>query len=221
MTTPLYTVQSAAKRYRVKGRDIAALGPIDLQVDKGDFLVVSGASGSGKSTLLMLLGGLLQPTSGRILFENEDLYKMDPRRRADVRARRIGFVFQTFHLIPYLNALDNILVSALAQTSADRRALRQRARSLLDTFGLDDRRTHRPAELSVGQRQRVAMARALLLSPDILLADEPTGNLDDLAATQLIASLTDFHKQGGTVVLVTHSANMARCGTRNVRIEKS
>jgi putative ABC transport system ATP-binding protein len=220
MTTSVYTVQSAGKRYAVRGSEVVALHNIELQIEKGEFLVVTGASGTGKSTLLMLLGGLLRPSTGVVFFERENLYAMTARRRADLRARRMGFVFQTFHLIPYLSALDNILVPALSKAGGEPRALRARALSLMETFDIADRRAHRPPELSVGQRQRVAMARALLLAPDILLADEPTGNLDAGLTDQLMTHLCAFHKNGGTVVLVTHDADLARFGTRGVRLDK-
>jgi putative ABC transport system ATP-binding protein len=219
MSTELYSVEAAGRRYRVKGREITALDRIDCRIAKGDFVVVAGASGSGKSTLLMLLGGLLRPSAGRVLFEGVDLYAMDAARRAALRARRIGFVFQTFHLVPYLNALNNVLVPILSQAGTDRRALRQRALGLLETFGISDRGAHLPSELSVGQRQRVAMARALLLSPDILLADEPTGNLDAGATDQLMDSLRAFHANGGTVVLVTHHADLLRAGTASMVLD--
>jgi putative ABC transport system ATP-binding protein len=219
MTTPVYILESASRRYVVKGREIPAMNNVDLRIEKGEFVVVAGSSGSGKSTLLMLLGGLLRPSSGRILLDNNDIYSMDSRKLAELRARRIGFVFQTFHLIPYLNALDNVMVPVLSGTGGAPRALRERARNLLDEFGITDRMTHRPPELSVGQRQRVAMARALLLSPDILLADEPTGNLDSGSTSQLMTALSSFHKKGGTVVLVTHDTDLIRFGTRSLRLE--
>jgi putative ABC transport system ATP-binding protein len=221
MTTPVYTLQSASRRYQVKGREVLALSPTDLRIEKGEFVVVIGSSGSGKSTLLMLLGGLLRPSSGRVLFENDDIYAMDTHQRAAFRARRIGFVFQTFHLIPYLNALENILVPSLSSAGGEPRALRARAHQLMDEFGIADRRTHRPSELSVGQRQRVAMARALLLSPDVLLADEPTGNLDSASTSQLMTHLCAFHKRGGTVVLVTHDTDLVRFGTRALGLENA
>lgn len=221
MTTSAYTLQSVGRRYVVNGREVIALHKIDLTIEKGEFVVVIGSSGSGKSTLLMLLGGLLRPSSGQLLFENHDIYAMNARQRALFRAQRIGFVFQTFHLIPYLNVLDNIMVPVLSNAAGDPRLLQMRARKLMDEFGLADRLSHRPSELSVGQRQRVAMTRALLLSPDILLADEPTGNLDSSSTSQLMTYLCAFHKKGGTVVLVTHDHDLVRFGTRSLNLENT
>ena len=217
--TVMYAVKDAHQRYFVKDREIRALNGLPLDVARGEFVAVVGASGSGKSTLLMLLGGLARPTAGQVLVDGTDLYAMGPRERAAFRARRIGFVFQTFQLIPYLSTLDNVLVPLLAGGGGQASDVRARAEELLAAFGVANRAAHRPSELSVGERQRVAMARALLRSPDILLADEPTGNLDPGTAAQLLSHLAAFHRNGGTVVLVTHDARLAASATRTVRLE--
>jgi putative ABC transport system ATP-binding protein len=214
----MYQLEGVSKRYSIKGREILALDGLDFRAAKGEFVAVVGASGSGKSTLLMLLGGLARPSAGRVLADGADLYAMDIRRRAAFRASRIGFVFQTFLLIPYLNALDNVLVPVLAGSGKPADSLRRRAEELLGKFGVADRMAHRPPELSVGERQRVAMARALLLSPDVLLADEPTGNLDPNTTAQLMEHIAAFHKEGGTVILVTHNPDLTRSATRTVRL---
>lgn len=218
MSATLYDISAVTKHYRVSGKEVVALPPLDLKINRGDFLVVSGASGSGKTTLLMLLGGMLRPTSGSIRLDGIEMYALSPKKLATLRARQIGFVFQTFHLVPYLNALENILVGALSQPPEIQSALRNRARELLERFEIADRQNHRPAELSVGQRQRIAMARALLHAPEIILADEPTGNLDSTAALGLISQLRDFNKEGGTVVLVTHNNELLNAGNRSLKL---
>ncbi len=210
-------LEGVTKRYVVDGREILALDGADFHAGKGEFVAAIGSSGSGKSTLLMLLGGLARPTSGKVFVDGTDVYALDGRLRALVRSDRIGFVFQTFHLIPYLSALQNVLVPTLA--GGDSAALGKRANELLERFGVSDRRNHKPPQLSVGERQRVALARALLRSPDIVLADEPTGNLDPGSTGQVMEYLAEFHKEGGTVVLVTHDPALTDFATRTVRLE--
>lgn len=185
--------------------EVRSLDRVTLTVKAGEFLVLRGPSGCGKTTLLLTAGGMLRPTSGRVMLEGRDLYALDQRERNCVRRQTIGFVFQMFHLLPYLNVRENILLAA----NSDPRgtvARRERARALLKRLGLESREHHRPGALSTGERQRTAIARALLNRPRLVLADEPTGNLDPENATEVFHQLQDFHHAGGTVLLVTHGA---------------
>jgi ABC-type lipoprotein export system ATPase subunit len=219
--TAVLRVEGVSKSYRVEGLVIRALDGADFAAGSGEFVAVVGQSGSGKSTLLMVLGGLARPTAGRVLVGGADLYAMGPAARARLRADRFGFVFQTFQLVPYLSALENVLVPQLAPAGGlSSAALRTRARELLERFGLSGRSAHRPSQLSAGERQRVALARALLRSPSVLLADEPTGNLDGESARAVFGHLLEFQKSGGTVVLVTHDEKLAADAGRVVRLER-
>jgi putative ABC transport system ATP-binding protein len=206
-------LENVSKVYRSAQGEVRALDGVSLLVPEGDFLAVRGHSGCGKSTLLSLIGGLALPTSGRVVVGKREISHMTAGDRAQFRAENVGFVFQMFHLLPYLTVVDNVL---LASPPERRREAREEACSLLDQFGLDGRRLHRPAELSAGERQRVAMARALLNRPRLLLADEPTGNLDPRSSTTLLGLLAEFHDAGGTVVLVTHEEAAARYAQRTV-----
>jgi putative ABC transport system ATP-binding protein len=210
-------LEGVTKRYVVDGKEILALDGADFHAEKGEFVAAVGASGSGKSTLLMLLGGLARPSKGKVFVDGADIYSLDGRARAALRADRIGFVFQTFHLIPYLTALQNVLVPTLS--GGDAGSLRERALELLERFGVANRKTHKPPQLSVGERQRVALARALLRSPGVVLADEPTGNLDPGSTGQVMDYLADFHREGGTVVVVTHDPALTDYATRTVRLD--
>ncbi len=213
----MLVMREVTKQYEVDGRRVCALDNVDFHVDRGEFMIVLGPSGSGKSTLLMLLGGMAQPTKGTVTIDGADMYAMDGSARAMMRAKRIGFVFQTFQLIPYLSAIQNVLVPTLA--GGDHAGLHARARELMEKFGVAERMAHKPQQLSVGERQRVALARALLCSPDIVLADEPTGNLDPDSTSQVMKCLKDFHAGGGTVVLVTHDPALAESATRSIILE--
>lgn len=200
---------------RPDGSTVRALAGIDLVVEPGQFVVVRGPSGCGKTTLLNIMGGLARPTAGRVEVAGADLARMGPAQRAAFRARHIGFVFQTFHLLPYLDVLSNVLLAALPGQEG---ASRQRAEQLLADFHLTDRLHHHPPDLSTGECQRVAIARALLNRPQVLLADEPTGNLDPQNALGVLELLADFHRQGGTVVLVTHQELTSRYAQRTMRL---
>jgi putative ABC transport system ATP-binding protein len=178
-----------------------ALDGVSLSLGPGEFVAVAGPSGSGKSTLLMAAGGLLRPTGGSVVFKGQDIYGLSPSARARWRAEQVGFVFQQFHLIPYLSVLDNVLAPTLAWPVPN---ARQRASELLERFGLSARAAHVPAELSVGEQQRTALARALLHRPSLLLCDEPTGNLDQENADAVLQCLVDFQRGGGSVLLATH-----------------
>jgi putative ABC transport system ATP-binding protein len=203
--------------YRRGAREVRALDGVTLAVNDGEFLAVKGPSGSGKSTLLLTVGGMIRPTAGIVRVAGQEVYTLSPAERAAFRARTIGFVFQTFHLVPYLSVLENILLPTLTDVETDDASTR--AQDLLEHFGLTHRTDHRPSELSIGERQRVAMARALLNQPRLLLADEPTGNLDPANATQVMDHLAGFHRAGGTVLVVTHEDLAQSYAQRTVCIE--
>ena len=195
-------LDNVSKVYTDRRRgDVAALDGLTLSVAEGEFVAVKGPSGSGKSTLLMAIGGMNRPTSGRVVVNGTDVYGVSNRERAEFRADRIGFVFQMFHLVPYLDVLDNVLLPTLARR---RPGSRDAALALLDRFRMSGRVHHKPAELSTGERQRTAMARAMLNRPKLVLADEPTGNLDPENAAEVMGYLAEFQRDGGTVVVVTH-----------------
>jgi putative ABC transport system ATP-binding protein len=210
-------LEEVEKTYHASDGVVRALAGVNLEVPAGQFAIVRGPSGSGKTTLLSLVGGLATPTRGRVCVADEDLAAMSPGARAEFRARRIGFVFQTFHLLPYLDVWHNV---ALAGLPADRAAVKDRARELLARFGLEHRLKHRPAELSTGECQRVAIARALLNRPSLLLADEPTGNLDSQSATAILDLIGTYHRDGGTVILVTHQEWVTRYAQRVILLRE-
>lgn len=203
----LAELQDVSKTYRHEGRTINALMNVTLTLRPQQFVAVCGPSGCGKSTMLLTLGGLLRPDTGSVIVDGTNLYNLHPNQRARFRAEKIGFVFQQFHLVPYLSVIDNVLSAQLGLVKSD--DARQRAAALLERFGLTGRRGHRPSQLSTGERQRTAMARALLNSPQYLLADEPTGNLDHANATRVLDELAHFASSGGTVLLVTHDQHAA------------
>jgi putative ABC transport system ATP-binding protein len=198
---------------------VRAVDRVSLSVAAGEFIAVQGPSGCGKTTLLLAAGGLLRPDEGEVLLDGQAPYRLGPEARARFRAANVGFVFQQFHLIPYLDVLDNILAPALAANggAAD---LRARAAELAGHFGLADRLHHVPAALSTGERQRTALARALLNHPKLLLADEVTGNLDAASGQVVLRYLAEFAAQGGAVLMVTHDDGAARVAQRVVRLDK-
>lgn len=185
---------------------------VNLELARGDFVALCGPSGSGKSTLLLTLGGMLTPTSGRVQFDGLDLYALAARERRRIRRARLGFAFQSMHLVPYLSAQANVALGD-PRAGADSRALNG-----LGELGLGARATHLPEQLSAGERQRVALARALAAAPEVLLADEPTGNLDPESAALVYKQLTAYHESGGTLLLVTHDAELARGAPRLLQI---
>lgn len=210
-------LQQVSKRYQGPRGEVRALADATLSLDAGDFVAIQGPSGCGKSTLLLVAGALLQPDAGAVRIGGQDPYALSADARAQHRARWIGFVFQQFHLIPYLSVRDNVLAPALALADG---SPAQRADALLQRFGLLDRADHRPAALSTGERQRVALARALLNQPRLLLADEPTGNLDPDNARLVLDGLSAFARDGGAVLLVTHDAHAAGCAQRALRMRQ-
>jgi putative ABC transport system ATP-binding protein len=201
-------MESVTKDYILRGKTVKALDGVSLEIARGDFVSVVGQSGSGKSTLLLILGGMLSPAVGRVIVDGKSLYELRPEERATVRKKTIGFVFQTFNLVPYLTAIENVQVS-LFLAGVDDCGQKERATALLERMGLADRLDHKPAELSVGQQQRVALARMLANDPQVILADEPTGNLDPETAQSVLSFLEDVNKEGRTVVMVTHDPKAA------------
>jgi len=210
------TIDNLSKHYRRGDGRVEALRQVSLSVSPGEFVAVQGPSGCGKTTLLLAAGGLLAPDGGSVAIDGQDPYDLNPDDRAAFRARKIGFVFQRFHLVPYLSVRDNVLVASLGRPSEE---APQRATELIGRFGLTDRASHVPAELSVGERQRAALARAMLNSPKLLLADEPTGNLDPANAEIVLAALAGFAEQGGGVLLVTHDPAATQIVHRTIRLQ--
>ena len=211
-------IESLYKTYPSDGRTISAVHNVTLMVPKGESWALQGPSGCGKSTLLLAAGGLLQPDQGSVTLDEQDIYKMPPDDRARFRANEIGFVFQQFHLIPYLNVLQNVLTAAIGQEGRATAAARERAIRLVEYFGLKDRQKHRPGQLSTGERQRVALARALLNEPSLLLADEPTGNLDSENSEIVLEHLKQFASDGGIVLLATHDPHAAASANQTVQL---
>ena len=192
---------------------VTALVPFDLNVKQGEFVAVKGVSGSGKTTLLLMLGGMLRPTRGKVHFDGTDLYSQSGSARADYRATEVGFVFQMFHLVPYLSVVENVQLAAHNGNAGNRH------HELLESFGLGHRLTHTPSELSAGERQRVALARALLNKPRLILADEPTGNLDPENDRQVFELLAEYQRTGGTVIVVTHGSTADEFADRIVKLK--
>jgi lipoprotein-releasing system ATP-binding protein len=214
MSDPLVSVQNVSKAFEHEGRSLEVLKGIDLDIGSGEMVTIVGPSGAGKSTLLHLVGTLDLPTEGRIFYEGRDVTRLGSSDLAEFRNRSIGFVFQFHHLLPEFTALENVLMPGLIQ---GRRRLEGRARELLDEVGLSARLTHRPGELSGGEQQRVALARALLMEPKLVLADEPTGNLDSQTSASVQALFLDLNQRHGTTFLiVTHSSDFAAMMPRRV-----
>jgi putative ABC transport system ATP-binding protein len=210
-------LQKVKKTYhRPTVEAVRALDGVSLQIGRGEFLAVVGSSGSGKSTLMNVLGMLDSPTSGRYLFDGRDVATLAVDEQARFRNRKVGFVFQSFHLLPRTSALENVELPLLY---SDRSSIKDLGRRALESVGLSDRIHHTPSELSGGQQQRVAIARALVNEPDLLLADEPTGNLDRRSALEIMAIFQALNQSGKTIVVVTHDADIAAHCTRIARIE--
>lgn len=207
------------KAYRIGPREVPVLRGVDLAVRRGEVLVIVGASGAGKSTLLHLLGGLDAPTAGDVRLEGVSLFGMSASQRTRVRNERIGFVFQSYNLLPELDALENVCLPGLLGPASTRANLQERGSALLQAVGLGDRLEHRPAELSGGEQQRVAIARALINRPSLLLADEPTGNLDSRTGDAILDLLWQLHREHQTtMVMVTHDQHIAKRGERVLEI---
>jgi putative ABC transport system ATP-binding protein len=207
--TVIIEAQALVKTYKLGGTTVRALDGVDLEVPEGDMLAIAGPSGSGKSTLMHIVGCLDRADGGRYVLAGEDVSSLSRNRLAEVRNQRIGFVFQTFNLLPRMNALENVELPLLY---AGLRGAKDRAAEALRTIGLEDRMHHKPNQLSGGQRQRVAIARALITDPAILLADEPTGNLDSKTGEEILELFVSLNAAGRTIILVTHEADIAaRC----------
>jgi len=215
-------VENVSKKYQVGDEQISVLEALNFQIEAGDFLVITGPSGAGKTTLLNLLGTLDEPTAGRILYDGVEAGALHSNQIADFRRDHIGFVFQFYNLIPQLSAIENVMLPLLPSMKQLNFDLQDRAEALLSEVGLDGKDEKYPYQLSGGEQQRVAIARALVNTPSLVLADEPTGNLDMQIGEQILRILQGFNrKQGVTVVLVTHNVGFTHFGTRVLRIEKT
>ncbi|HPX10783.1 MAG TPA: ABC transporter ATP-binding protein [Syntrophales bacterium] len=218
-TAPILAVEDLTRKFVKNGTVVEVLKGLNLTIRRGDSLAVVGLSGAGKSTLLNILGALDQPTTGRVLFKGADIFQWNERRRAIFRNRNIGFVFQSHHLLPEFTSLENAMMPALIQRMSPRRA-GEKAADLLTALDLGDRLTHKPGELSGGEQQRVAIARALIMDPEILLADEPTGNLDTETGGKIQEILLELNgNRKITLVIVTHNEKLAERMTRSVGIK--
>ncbi|HEX6644697.1 MAG TPA: ABC transporter ATP-binding protein [Gemmatimonadales bacterium] len=214
----LLAASGLTKTYRLGRVDVPALRGVDVAVERGEFIAITGPSGSGKSTLMHILGCLDTPTSGSYRIDGEDVATLRGKELARVRNRKVGFVFQTFNLMPRLTVEENVALPLKYRGGLPRAERRARALALLERLGLSDRIGHRPDELSGGQRQRVAIARALVGEPAILMADEPTGNLDSKAGATVLDTFDELHRMGHTIILVTHDPNVAARAGRIVHI---
>jgi len=213
----LISLQGLRKTYTIGTQVVHALDGLDLQIDTNEYVALMGPSGSGKSTLMNILGCLDSPTQGNYTLNQQDVAHLNEDQLAEIRNREIGFVFQTFNLLPRYTALENVALP-LIYAGLDRESREERAKEVLTQVGLADRMSHRPNELSGGQRQRVAVARALVNRPSIILADEPTGNLDTATSMEIMALFQEIQEAGNTVILVTHEEDIAACAKRVVRL---
>ncbi len=211
-------LKNIARHFKMGNEVVKALRGIDLEINKGEYVALMGPSGSGKSTLMNILGALDTPTSGKYKLNGKEVEKLSDKELAEIRNKEIGFVFQTFNLLPRTTALDNVALPLIyAGFSKSKRY--ERAKEVLKQVGLEDRMTHKPNELSGGQRQRVAVARALVNNPSIILADEPTGNLDSKTSEEIMELFNQLHKEGNTIILVTHEEDIAEHANRIIRLK--
>ena len=213
----IISIQSVSKIYNLGETVVKALDNVSLSIYDNDYISIMGPSGSGKSTLMNIIGCLDVPTKGKYKFKNELISDMDDNQLANIRNEKIGFVFQTINLLPKLNAMQNVEVP-LIYSSLGRKKRIERAEEALHIVGLQDRMTHKPNELSGGQRQRVAIARALVNKPSIILADEPTGNLDSKSGNEILKFFSKLHKDGNTIIMVTHEESVAKLSKRRIDI---
>jgi putative ABC transport system ATP-binding protein len=213
----LLELAGVRKRFQLGEKEVEILHGVDIEVGEGEFVAIMGPSGSGKTTCLEILGALSRPSEGSYRFEGRPIHHLDDDSLADLRVRRMGFVFQTFNLMPRMSAVRNAALPLL-YAGAARREREQRARELLDRVGLGHRLEHRPAQLSGGERQRVAIARALANRPRLILADEPTGNLDEATSREILDLFGELHREGRTLVVVTHNDEVASRAERVIRL---
>jgi putative ABC transport system ATP-binding protein len=213
----LINLSDIYKIYNVGGEEVRALDGVDLTINNNEYLAIMGPSGSGKSTMMNMIGCLDTPTSGIYHFEGEEVHIMDDAQLASIRNRKIGFVFQTFNLLPKASALHNVEIPLVYANIRKDKRIDMASRALKDV-GLEDRMHHKPNELSGGQRQRVAIARALVNNPSIILADEPTGNLDSKSGHEIMGILDSLHSNGNTIILVTHEDDIAKHAKRTIRL---
>jgi putative ABC transport system ATP-binding protein len=217
--TPVIKLEDVWKTYQLGKLTLTVLRGINLEVSSGSFVVILGPSGSGKSTILNMVGCLDLPSRGKISLDGRDISKMSENELAQARGQKIGFVFQQFNLLPNLDALENVMIPMIFQGKSEKERT-ERAKSLLTTFGLQDRLNHKPSELSGGEQQRAAIARALSNDPEIIVADEPTGNLDSATGKKIMEILTNLHKdQGKTIIVVTHDPTIANYSNQIVHIK--
>lgn len=213
----LIELQNIQRRYVMGTEVLYALKDVSIEIFKGEYVALMGPSGSGKSTLMNILGALDTPSSGKYILNGHDVSTMNDNELADIRNREIGFVFQTFNLLPRLSSLDNVALP-LIYAGIKKETRIERASKVLASVGLGDRMGHKPNELSGGQRQRVAVARALINTPSIILADEPTGNLDTKTSIEIMQLFEDLHNQGNTIIVVTHEEDIAKRAKRIIRL---
>ncbi len=218
MANTLIDIKDIKRDFQLGNETINVLKGIDLQIFKGEYVALMGPSGSGKSTLMNILGCLDTPTSGTYILNNKDVSQMHDDDLAEIRNKEIGFVFQTFNLLPRTTALDNVALP-MVYAGYSKTERNERAKEVLTQVGLSDRMDHQPNQLSGGQRQRVAVARALVNKPSIILADEPTGNLDSKTSVEIMNLFNEIHKNGNTVILVTHEEDIARYAHRIIRLK--
>jgi putative ABC transport system ATP-binding protein len=218
VSTPVIDVQGVERLYELSAEvSVRALAGVSMTIERGDFVAIMGTSGSGKSTLMNIIGCLDSATAGRYLLDGVDVQTMDEDELSDLRSRKIGFVFQSFNLVPRTSALANVEMP-LAYAGLQRRERRQRALDALAEVGMTDRARHKPSELSGGQQQRVAIARAIVTNPSLILADEPTGNLDSHSTDEVLGIFRRLNREGRTVILITHEPDVAACARRVIRL---
>jgi len=215
---PVIELKDIQRHFKMGNEVVKALRGINLNIDKGEYVALMGPSGSGKSTLMNLIGALDTPTKGKYRLNNQEVEKLSDNELAKIRNKEIGFVFQTFNLLPRTTALDNVALPLVYAGKSKSQRIK-RAKEVLKMVGLADRMTHKPNELSGGQRQRVAIARALVNNPSIILADEPTGNLDSKTSEEIMELFNELHKKGHTIVLVTHEEDIAKHAKRIIRLK--
>jgi putative ABC transport system ATP-binding protein len=210
-------IKEITKKFSSAKNNVVALNKITLKVEKGEFILIKGESGSGKSTLLFIIGGMMNPTSGNVKVNEKDIFSLSEKERGNYRANEIGFVFQSYHLLPYLNVYENIMLpNELTETKIEKEAVLK----ITEELGIKDRLFHKPSELSAGEKQRVAIARALIINPSVILADEPTGNLDEKNTIDVMNYLKTFQQKGGTILMVTHGNLADSYASRIIELDK-